>query len=96
MPSYVMLFRYTHQGLEHVKQSPDRVDAVKKVFADNGAKVKDFYFMLGEYDTIFVAEAPSDEVMAKLALLIAAQGNVRTETHRAFNEQEFRKILAGM
>lgn len=51
--------------------------------------------MLGEYDSIFVAEAPSDEVMAKLALLIAAQGNVRTETHRAFSEQEFRKILAG-
>jgi len=96
MPSYVMLFRYTHQGLEHVKQSPERVDAIKKVFEANGAKVKDFYFMLGEYDTIFVAEAPSDEVMAKLALTIAAHGNVRTETHRAFNEKEFRKILAGL
>jgi uncharacterized protein with GYD domain len=96
MASYVMLFRYSPQGLEHLKQSPDRVDALKKVFEANGAKVKDFYFILGEYDTIFLAEAPSDEVIAKLALTISAQGNVRAETHRAFNEEEFRKILAGM
>jgi hypothetical protein len=43
MASYVMLFHYTHQGIEHVKQSPDRVDALKKIFNKHGAKIKDFY-----------------------------------------------------
>jgi uncharacterized protein with GYD domain len=42
MASYVMLFHYTHQGIEHVKQSPDRVDALKKIFNKHGAKIKDF------------------------------------------------------
>ena len=41
MPSYVMLFHFTHEGLEHVKQSPDRVDNIKKAFRQNGGKVKD-------------------------------------------------------
>jgi uncharacterized protein with GYD domain len=94
MASYVMLFHYTHQGLEHVKQSPDRVDALKKTFSRHGAKLKDFYALLGQYDSLFIVEAPNDETVAKLALYVAEQGNVRVETHRAFSEDEFRKLLS--
>ena len=96
MPSYVMLFHFTREGLEHVKQSPDRVDKIKKVFRQSGGKVKDFYLMMGEYDSVFIAEAPDDETIARIALLIEAQGNVRSETHRAFSETEFRKIVSGL
>ena len=94
MGSYVMLFHFTHQGLEHVKQSPDRVDALKKTFNQYGAKIKDFYAMLGQYDSLFIVEAPNDETVAKLAFYVAEQGNVRIETHRAFSEAEFRKLLS--
>ena len=94
MASYVMLFHFTHQGLEHVKQSPDRVDALKKTFNQYGAKIKDFYALLGQYDSLFIVEAPNDETVAKLALYVAEQGNVRIETHRAFSEAEFRKLLS--
>ena len=68
MASYVMLFHYTHQGIEHVKQSPDRVDALKKIFNKHGAKIKDFYALLGQYDTLFIVDAPNDETVAKLSL----------------------------
>ena len=94
MASYVMLFHYTHQGIEHVKQSPDRVDALKKIFNKHGAKIKDFYALLGQYDTLFIVEAPNDETVAKLSLYVAEQGNVRVETHRAFTETEFHKLLS--
>jgi len=94
MASYVMLFHYTHQGVEHVKQSPDRVDALKKMFAKHGAKIKEFYALLGQYDSLFIVEAPNDETVAKLSLYVAEQGNVRIETHRAFSETEFRKLLS--
>jgi uncharacterized protein with GYD domain len=89
-----MLFHFTHQGIEHVKQSPDRVDALRKTFARHGAKIKDFYALLGQYDSIFIVEAPNDETVAKLALYVAEQGNVKVETHRAFSEAEFRKLLS--
>ena len=94
MASYVTLFHYTHQGIEHVKQSPDRVDTLKKMFSKHGAKIKDFYALLGQYDSLFIVEAPNDETVAKLSLYIAEQGNVRVETHRAFTEVEFRKLLS--
>jgi uncharacterized protein with GYD domain len=93
MPTYVVFFHLTHQGLDHLRGSPDRVDAAKKTFHQHGAKVKDFYSLMGQYDSMFIVEAPNDDVMAQLALTVGAQGNVRTETHRAFNEDEYRKIV---
>jgi len=81
-------------GVEHVKQSPDRVDALKKIFNKHGAKIKDFYALLGQYDTLFIVDAPNDETVAKLSLYVAEQGNARVETHRAFTETEFRKLLS--
>ncbi len=94
MASYVMLFHFTHQGIEHVKQSPDRIDTLRQLFERHHAKIKDFYALLGQYDALFIVEAPNDETVAKLALYIAEQGNVRVETHRAFTEAEFRKLLS--
>jgi uncharacterized protein with GYD domain len=97
MATYVMLFHLTHQGLEHIKGSPDRVAAAKKLFERHGARIKDFYSIMGsQYDTLAIVEAPGDEVMAQLALTVEAQGNVRSETHRAFSEEEFRKIVAAI
>jgi uncharacterized protein with GYD domain len=96
MATFVVLCRYTHQGVEHVKASPDRLQAVKKGFHTKGAEVKGFYNLMGEFDGILIVEAPSDEVMAQLALGVESKGNVRTETLRAFSEDEFRKIIAGV
>ena len=31
MPSYVILFHLTHQGLDHLKGSPDRIGAAIKI-----------------------------------------------------------------
>jgi uncharacterized protein with GYD domain len=49
---------------------------------------------MGRYDSMFILDAPNDEAVAQLSLTIGAEGNVRTETLRAFNEQEFRKLVA--
>jgi uncharacterized protein with GYD domain len=64
------------------------------MFAKHGAKIKEFYGLLGQYDSLFIVEAPNDETVAKLSLYVAEQGNVRIETHRAFSETEFRKPLS--
>jgi uncharacterized protein with GYD domain len=48
---------------------------------------------MGQYDFASLIEAPSDEIMARLALAMSSHGNIRTQTLRAFNEQEFRDIV---
>jgi uncharacterized protein with GYD domain len=94
MPMYIMLNRYTQKGAENVKGSPARLDALKQTFRAAGAEIKDFYLVMGEYDTVVMVKAPDDETIAKLALNIGALGYVHTETIRAFTEDEFRKLVA--
>lgn len=96
MPTYLMLNRYTPQGIGTIKQSPARIDALKQVFKANGADIKQVFLVMGAYDTVLVVEAPDDETCARLSLTIGAAANVQVETLRAFTENEFRKIVAAM
>ena len=96
MATYIILLRFTQQGIKKIKESPDRVDAAKQTFRAMGAEVKEFYSVMGKYDTVLVVEAPDDETIAKLTLAIGSLGNVRTETLRAFTEDEYRKIIADL
>ncbi len=96
MPSYVLLLHFTEQGIKNIKESPSRLDGVRKFFQEHGAQLKDFYLVTGQYDAVCICEVPNDEVLATLALSIGAKGNVRTETLRAFTEEEYRKIVAGL
>ncbi len=94
MPTYISLIRYTQQGVENMKESPDRLNAAKQAFQSMGAQLKAFYLVLGQYDAVVISEAPDDETAMKLALAIGGLGNVRTETLRAFDEAEYRTIVS--
>jgi len=96
MPTFITLVNYTEEGIENVKESPARLDAAKAAFRAAGAEIKGFYLVLGRYDMVLIAEGPDAETAAKLALAIGSQGNVRTETLRAFTEEEYRKIIAAL
>jgi uncharacterized protein with GYD domain len=49
----------------------------KRDFKELGAEMKEFYThaLLCEYDTLFIAEAPNDETIAKAAMSVASLGN---------------------
>jgi uncharacterized protein with GYD domain len=96
MSTYIMLIRWTQQGIANVKDSPTRLDAAKKGFQAMGAELKQFYLVTGQYDMVAIAEIPDDETAAKLALSIGAGGAIRTETLRAFTEDEYRQIIAAL
>ena len=96
MATYIVLFQYTEQGAHNIKESPARIDAARKAFQAMGAELKAWFLTMGQYDGVVIAEAPDDETVAKLALATGALGNIRTETLRAFTEDEFRKIVAGL
>jgi len=93
MPHYVSLLRYTQQGLARVKESPSRLDAARKAAAAAGGKIHDWYLTMGPYDAVLIAEFPDDETCAGFFLSVGAQGNVTTQTMKAFAETEYRKII---
>jgi uncharacterized protein with GYD domain len=96
MPTYLILIDYTDQGLTNVRMSRSRFDVAKGTLKAVGGKIKDMYLTMGRYDLVFVVKAPDDEAIAKFVLSLGSQGNVRTETIRAFTENEYRKIVGAL
>ncbi|HEX6119399.1 MAG TPA: GYD domain-containing protein [Dongiaceae bacterium] len=94
MAKYILLVNWTDQGVRNVKDSPKRLDAARKLAETAGARMGDFYMTMGGYDMVAHLEAPDDATVAKFVLSLAAGGNVRTQTLKAFSEDEYRKILA--
>ena len=88
--------RFTQDGIKDIKESPARLDAGKQLAQSLGGTIKEFYLTTGQYDAVAISEAPNDEVAAKVAILIGATGAIRTETLRAFTEDEYRKIIASL
>jgi uncharacterized protein with GYD domain len=96
MATFILLSRFTQQGLQTIKDSPARLDAVKQTLNGLGAEMKDFYLAMGQYDAVVVVEAPDDETIAKASIAIGSLGNVRIETLRAFNEDEYRQLIGSL
>jgi uncharacterized protein with GYD domain len=96
MPTYISLLRYTEQGIKNVKESPSRLDAARDAFRSAGAELKSFYLVTGQYDAVCIVEAPNEEAMGRVMLTIGSKGNVRSETLRAFSEDEFRRLVGSI
>jgi uncharacterized protein with GYD domain len=96
MPTYITLIRYTQKGVENMKESPTRLEAAKQSVRAMGGQLKAFYLTMGRYDAVVVSEAPDDETATRFAIATGARGYVRTETLRAYPEDEYRKIVASL
>jgi uncharacterized protein with GYD domain len=96
MPTYISLIHWTQKGIENVKDSPKRLDQAKAAFKAMGAELKQFYLVTGQYDIVVISEAPDDETVSKVAIAIGSAGSIRTETLRAFTEEEYRNIIASL
>lgn len=94
MATYLSLVRWTHEGMAKVKDSPSRLDAARKAIEAGGGKMKQFYMLMGRYDMAIIIEAPDDAAVARINLSLGSKGSVRTETSRAFSEDEYRKIIS--
>jgi len=96
MASYIMLIKYTDQGIRNIKSSPKRADTAKFLAKSCGAEIKALYLTLGTYDLVAIVEAQKDEAVAQFSLALDAIGNVRSTTMKAFGEDEYRQIIEAL
>ena len=94
MAIYISLNTLTDQGARNVKDTTARADAFREAAKKFGVTVKDVYWTLGIYDAVCVLDAPDDSAIAALQASLAAVGNMRTVTLRAFSRDEMGAILA--
>jgi uncharacterized protein with GYD domain len=94
MPIYVGLGNWTDQGTKDFHGAVQRGNAFREAVEQAGGRVRELVWTMGAHDFIAVLEAPDDETAAVLVLRVAAAGNVRTTTMRAFDADQRTNIIA--
>ena len=94
MATYIVLNKFTEQGIRNIRETTKRAEAVRELARKFGVTLKDIYWTLGEYDVVVVFESPDEASITALSLAIGQAGNVRTQMLRAFDEKEMKGVLA--
>jgi len=84
MPTFILSLNWTDQGIRSVKDAPKRANASKELARKLGLEIKEIYITSGANDILIILDAPNGDNVAKFALALSSQGNVRTRTARAW------------
>ncbi len=89
MPTYIMLSTLTPEGVQTVKNNPQRIKEVNDEVERLGANVTAQWATLGHVDFISIVEAPDEKTMARVSLELGSRGTGRYETLSAIPIDDF-------
>ena len=93
MPTYVMLSTLTAEGVQTIKNNPQRIKEVNREIEQLGAQVKAQWATLGQFDFVNVVEAPDDQTMSRISLELGSRGTARYESLPAIPVDDFISAL---
>jgi len=96
VPKYVILMNWTDQGVATAKDTVNRYTAAKQALESKRGSFDAIAWTIGPYDLVAVVDVPDEETIAAFNLQLAASGNLRSVTMRAFNEDEMTGIIGRM
>jgi uncharacterized protein with GYD domain len=89
MPTYIMISTLTAEGVQTVKNNPNRIKEVNRELEQIGARVVAQWATLGRFDFVNVVEAPDEKTMAKVSLELGSRGTAHYESLPAIPIDEF-------
>ena len=93
MPTYIMLSTLTPEGVQTVKNNPQRIREVNKEVEQLGATVKAQWATLGHVDFISIIEAPDEGTMARVSLELGSRGTIQLTTLPAMTIDAFAEMV---
>ena len=93
MPTFVMLSTLTPEGVQTLKNNPQRINEVNKEIEQLGATVKAQWAVLGRFDFVNVIEAPDEKTVARVSLELGSRGTARYESLSAIPVEDFISAL---
>ena len=91
--TYIVLITYTEQGARNLKQSPQRAQAFRQSAEAAGIKVRAQLWSAGSFDGLLILEGDDEVKLMGMLATLASQGNVRTQSLRAFDAADFAAIV---
>ena len=92
MATYVILAKFTEQGVKSIRGLQSQIEHNDQVAASQGIKLTR-YFTHGEYDMVVIADAPTDEAVMLGLLGVGSAGNLQTVSMKAYSQGDFLSII---
>ncbi len=89
MPTFLMLSTLTPEGVQTVKNNPQRIKEVNREVEQLGATVTMQWGTLGRFDFVSIVEAPDEATMARVSLELGSRGTARYESLSAIPTDDF-------
>jgi uncharacterized protein with GYD domain len=89
VPTFIMLSTLTPEGVQTIKNNPQRIREVNQEVEQLGATVKAQWATLGHVDFVNVVEAPDEKTMARISLELSSRGTGHYESLAAIPIDEF-------
>lgn len=96
MATYISLIKWTEQGVKNVKDTVKRLKQAEEGIQKMGGRLLSVYYTQGKYDIVIASEWPDDETANAFLLSLAATGNIRSQTTRAYSAEEMERIISKM
>lgn len=93
MFTYIGLMRFTDQGIHAVKDTTKRAAAAKELAKKHGVDMREIFWTMGKYDMVCVLESKDEQALAAFNLAVSMQGNIRSQSMRAYAADEMDQIL---
>ena len=84
-----MLSRLTPEGVQTIKNNPQRIKEVNREIEQLGAEVKAQWATLGQFDFVNVIDAPDEQTMARISLELGSRGTAKYESLPAIPVDDF-------
>ncbi len=89
MPTFVLLSTLSPEGVQTIKNTPERIREVNREIEQLGARVKAQWAVLGRFDFVNVVEAPDEVTMARVSMELGSRGTARYESLLAIPVDDF-------
>ncbi len=84
-----MLSTLSPEGVQTVKNNPQRIKEVNREVEQLGAEVKAQWATLGQFDFVNIVEAPDEQTMSRVSLELGSRGTVKYQTMVAIPIDDF-------
>jgi uncharacterized protein with GYD domain len=84
-----MLTTLSPEGVQTVKNNPNRIKEVNKEIESLGASVTAQWATLGRFDFVNIVDAPDETTMARVSMELGSRGTARYESLVAIPIEEF-------
>jgi uncharacterized protein with GYD domain len=89
VPLYLGRFKYSADAVKALIEDPHDRRAVAEQAAESlGGKLHGFWWAFGEFDGVYLLEAPDNATVVALAMAVGASGQVKSETIALLDMEE--------